>query len=451
MPRALARLACSMLLILLPACAGDSLQTAAKSGDLAGARRHLFAGAEVNQRDGQGNTALYHAARHGDVEMARLLLEHGADVDNDNAFGSTPLHVASRYGHVAIIELLIAHGATIDVRNFARQDLVAGDDRLAARAQGGRAGVTPLVRAAKAGQLEAVQALVEAGAELPALEAVQAASLAGHTEVAAYLSQATRQRREAGGPLPRVMASRYERRLGALIGISHYRGWPPLEGAAKDARRVAAHLRDMAFDELIEVYDQEATRRQVLTLLGEELQAKTGANDLVFIYFAGHGQTETLPGGEKRGYVIPADANPEDSFATGISMQTLRDLSNRLTAKHVYYVMDSCYSGLGLSRDGGGGGRPERQGERLRAVQMLTAGGEGQQALERGGQGLFTRYLLRALSGEADRNGDGVVTASEIGDFVAQEVTSASNGRQTPLYGTLEGSGELALEVHVAR
>ena len=36
------------------------------------------------------------------------------------------------------------------------------------------------------------------------------------------------------------------------------------------------------------------------------------------------------------------------------------------------------------------------------------------------------------------------MTASEIGTFVRPHVTSASRSRQTPRYGTLEGSGEIA-------
>ena len=78
---------------------------------------------------------------------------------------------------------------------------------------------------------------------------------------------------------------------------------------------------------------------------------------------------------------------------------------------------------------------------------MITAGGEGEQAVELGGEGLFTTYLLRALSGEADFDGNGYVTASEIGTFVRPHVTTASRSRQTPQFGTLEGAGEVAFRV----
>jgi uncharacterized caspase-like protein len=131
-------------------------------------------------------------------------------------------------------------------------------------------------------------------------------------------------------------------------------------------------------------------------------------------------------------------------------MDTLRDLSNRLPAKQVYYAMDSCYSGLGLARGisvRGNGESYVRKITSLRAVQMITAGSENEQAVERGARGLFTTYFLRGLAGEADFDQDGFVTASEIGTYVKPQVTAASRSRQTPQFGSLEGTGEVAFPV----
>ena len=249
---------------------------------------------------------------------------------------------------------------------------------------------------------------------------------------------------------PTTYGAFYERRVAAVIGIDAYRHWPALEGAGGDGRRMAAKLRGLGFDEVIELYDADATRSGILRLLGDELPRRTGKEDLAFIYFAGHGETETLANGQKRGYLIPVDGTRDGVFGTAISMATLRDLSNRLPAKHVYYAMDSCYSGLGFVR--GIAAVPKTEGylEKItsrRAVQMITAGAEGEEAIERGGGGLFTSYLIRALGGEADLDHDGVVTASEIGNFVRPGVSLASEQRQTPLYGTLDGNGEIVIPV----
>jgi hypothetical protein len=240
----------------------------------------------------------------------------------------------------------------------------------------------------------------------------------------------------------------YSKRVAVVIGINAYRHWPSLSGAAGDGQRVAKFLREEGWDEVIEIYDDEATRRRMLKMLGTELPRLTDENTLAMIYFAGHGQTETLPGGGKRGYLIPVDADTDDVFSTAISMDTVRDLSKRTPAKHVYYAIDACYSGLALTRGitRPGSGPPDiylRKITSVPAVQIITAGADGEQAIEIGGQGLFTSYLLRAMGGEADFNHDGAVTASEIGAYVKPQVTNASRNQQTPQFGTMEGSGEI--------
>ncbi len=246
-------------------------------------------------------------------------------------------------------------------------------------------------------------------------------------------------------PAPVDYGELYSKQVAVVIGIDKYKNWPGLTGASNDARRMATYLRQRGFDTVIEIYDRDATRQRLLQVLGNDLGEHVDKDSMAFIYFAGHGETETLPGGAKRGYLIPADAD-DDVFATGISMDTVRDLSNRMTAKHVLYAIDACYSGLALTR---GIAVPRKTSgylkkvTKMRAVQILAAGAEGEQAVEVGGQGVFTTYLLRALQGEADLDGDGAVTAREIGAYVRPQVTVASGARQTPQFGTIEGSGEV--------
>ncbi len=79
----------------------------------------------------------------------------------------------------------------------------------------------------------------------------------------------------------------------------------------------------------------------------------------------------------------------------------------------------------------------------MRAVQIITAGGKGEQVQEREGHGLFTTYFLKALEGEGDLDKDGVVTGTELGAYLRPKVSEASGHKQTPLYGRLEGEGEI--------
>lgn len=426
--------------MLLAGCAsGPLILGAASQGDRAKVTALLDAGADVNATDSRGNTALYFAAMRGHTELAALLLERGADPNSSNQFRRTPVHVAARYGHGDVIRILAKNGADVDRRSFNRSvrgpALDPGGARAIDRQQVG--GARPLMVAARSGQLEAVKALVDAGAELPARAEILRAAELGYREIARYLTQ-TAQRIRTQQKFERPA---YPRRIAAVVGVSRYRKRPSLEGASRDAERVAAILHSMGFDEVLELYDEQATRTGILDLLGRRLPAAAGEDDLVFIYFAGHGETETLPDGSKRGYILPFDAGSNVS-ASGISMETVRDLSNRMAARHIFYAIDACYSGIALDTS-----RSLRAGGPGRAVQLVAAGTEGQRARERGGQGLFTIYLIRGLEGDADHNSDGVVSGSELGSYLRRSVGQASGGLQTPQFGNLDGLVDVAFPV----
>jgi hypothetical protein len=246
----------------------------------------------------------------------------------------------------------------------------------------------------------------------------------------------------------------YFRSLAVVIGINKYEKWPALEFAAADANAVKAALENSGFDEIVMIMDQEASQRRILTELFHNLPAKVGRNDRVLFYFAGHGQTENLPGGGKKGFIIPADAETEGFASTAVSMEQIRSLSSRIAAKHILYVMDCCYSGLGLNRSAGvwpGISDFLRKVSSMRAVQIITAGGQGEQVQEKGGHGLFTSYFLKAIAGEADLDKDNVVTGTELGAYLRPTVSNASRQAQTPLFGRLEGEGEFLFFVKRAK
>ena len=237
----------------------------------------------------------------------------------------------------------------------------------------------------------------------------------------------------------------YGKSFAVVIGINRYEKVPVLEFAVKDATAIRKRLEETGFDQITMILDNEATQRRILSDLFQYLPQKVSSNDRLLFYFAGHGETEDLADGGKRGYILPVDADKSDLAGTAISMEQLRSLSSLIPAKHILYVMDSCYSGLGLSRSIGASvvstGFLRKVGS-LRVVQIITAGGKGEQAQERSGQGLFTKFFLKALEGEADINKDGVVTGTELGAYLRPIVSDASNQAQTPLYGRIEGEGE---------
>lgn len=260
-------------------------------------------------------------------------------------------------------------------------------------------------------------------------------------------------------PLTRVESTSqqkalYGRSYAIVIGINNYEKWPGLEFAVADANAVKNNLQKTGFDDITVIMDQDATQRRILAELFHELPQKVDRNDRVLFYFAGHGQTADVPGGGKKGYIIPVDAETDSYASSAISMEQIRSLSSRIAAKHIFYVMDCCYSGLGLNRSAGvwqGISDYLRKVSAMRVVQIITAGGQGEQVQEKEGHGLFTAYFLAGIDGEADLNKDNVVTGTELGAYLRPTVSNASRQTQTPLFGRLEGEGEFLFFVNPNR
>ena len=83
----------------------------AKQQESAAVRAMVAAGGDVNGAQGDGATALHWAAHWDDVDMAGLLLRAGARINAANDFGVTPLLLASANGRPAMIALLLEAGA----------------------------------------------------------------------------------------------------------------------------------------------------------------------------------------------------------------------------------------------------------------------------------------------------------------------------------------------------
>lgn len=251
---------------------------------------------------------------------------------------------------------------------------------------------------------------------------------------------------------PAAAAGGYGNSWAIVVGIDDYAKWPKLHYAVRDARAI----RDMliqklgfAAEQVVTLENQEATRAGILNLFHDRLgHAGMKKNDRLFVFFAGHGATRQLSSGRDLGYIVPVDSDP-DKFATdAIPMTELQNIAESVVAKHALFVMDACYSGLGLTRGGASSNFLRDNAKRL-GRQMLTAGGADQLVADGGpnGHSVFTWALLQGLAGKGDLNGDGIVTATELAAYVAPSVAAAS--AQTPAFGSLPGSegGDFVFEL----
>ncbi len=155
---------------------------AAMRGDVAAVQALLAEGADVNQPQGDGMTALHWAAHNEDASLARVLLDAEADVAAGTRIGFyTPLHLAAQSGAGEVVEMLLdaeadpsapteGAGAATPLHFAAASGNVRSVEALVAAGADANAaeeawGQTPLVFAASKGRTEAVRALLTAGAD----------------------------------------------------------------------------------------------------------------------------------------------------------------------------------------------------------------------------------------------------------------------------------------------
>ncbi len=250
----------------------------------------------------------------------------------------------------------------------------------------------------------------------------------------------------------------YKQSWAVIIGINDYQTWPKLRYAVNDANAIEQMLVNkfgFKHENIFKLLDGEATRQRIMQVLGDELTnpTKVSRDDRIFFFFAGHGATRTMADNRQIGFIIPVDADKTNYYATAVSMSEIREASDLIPAKHVYFVMDSCYSGLALTRGGessfyASATYLDEVTSRV-ARQILTAGGANQEVADDGpnGHSVFTWALLEGLDGKADLDHNGVITASELGAYVSPVVASFSH--QTPVMGNLIGSegGEFIFEL----
>jgi tetratricopeptide (TPR) repeat protein len=239
----------------------------------------------------------------------------------------------------------------------------------------------------------------------------------------------------------------YYKSWAIVIGVENYLLAPKIPGAIEDAKAVAQAFRRLGFDEVIELYDKDASARRLQQILSDFLPRKVGRHDRLVLYFAGHaGVTQDLDGVEL-GYLVPWDAQL-GNVSKSVTFEQLKEFGRRSASKHALFFLNAAARGWEVStaQPPSLEGRlaPENETER-RAVQVLTAGDKGESLSQENGRSLFVQVLVNGLSGTADRNKNGWLMASEVGDYVKQQVLERSKGTQHPFFVQLEGEGDMVL------
>ncbi len=234
----------------------------------------------------------------------------------------------------------------------------------------------------------------------------------------------------------------YANRYCLAIGIEDYHGemWPPLGNTLNDAEEVSQVLEGLyGFDARI-LENEKATKANIAEAIEDTLGNEVGEDDLVVLFFAGHGHTIHKKG-QEHGFIVPFDANEEQTSKL-IRMDALVSWSTYLECRHILYVFDSCFSGI-LSL--GAGGVRVAQDPQAAAI-AIAAGTAEQPVLDGGGDGhsIFTHNLLQALEGVDDGE---TITATELYSYVRKRVKKFTT-EQSPTLGQMPNhqGGEIELE-----
>ena len=272
-------------------------------------------------------------------------------------------------------------------------------------------------------------------------------------------------------PGPDIARLRFAHHRAYLIGIDAYTKVSPLRTAVNDATRLAEVLAGQhRFEAPALLLD--ATGAQLRALLAR-MRDEVVADDRVLFYFAGHGIAADGDDGPA-GYIVPADAEPSDPTSF-VPMAELQATLDGLPCRHLLLVLDCCFSGAfkwSSQHRATSGLMPKRiYEERFErfvddpARQIITSAAYDQKALDvlngkatgdRGdvvaGNGRphspFALALFDALAGAADvkldREGDGIITATEMYAYIRDQIEPATlkegeRLRQTPSFFPLKG------------
>ena len=181
------------------------------------------------------------------------------------------------------------------------------------------------------------------------------------------------------------------------------------------------------------IYLQDATSAQFRSIFGNKESFKGKLfnwiqpnKSNVYIYYSGHGVPNTKNGTT---YLVPIDADAETIEFSGFSLSTFYSNLGKLPAKSITVILESCFSGMSNSGTLFKKASPitivPKESLIPENVKVISAGSPTQMASweEDNSHSLFTKYFLKAMSGEGDKNNDGQISDKELKNYLDDTMT----------------------------
>jgi len=244
-------------------------------------------------------------------------------------------------------------------------------------------------------------------------------------------------------------------RYALLIGVETYHprsGLKNLHCPANDIRLLEEMFSNPAFgghpertETHIDISHDEAER--VLFRFLKRL----GRDDVAVVHFSGHGLQDDAGGL----HLCFTDTVRDELEITALAVERLRRMLDSARARKVLVTLDCCYSGVAgeqLTRDDLSSQlhKVEERFHEGAGIYVLSASGSTETAKENKelGTGIFTHHLVEGIrTGKADRDGNGLITVSEIAEYLSREVPKDS-ARQTPHLWAEKVSGTFVVAIN---
>jgi hypothetical protein len=277
-----------------------------------------------------------------------------------------------------------------------------------------------------------------------------------------------------------------------VIGVDKYQAVASLDGATNDARDIAAALSRNGTSRVVLLTNEDVTKANVVNAWNT-LVDDAQPGDTIFVTYAGHGAQlkELNPGDERDGldefWVLPGfdPKNLRETWHESVFDNELHDWFTEAGRRgiRVVLVADSCHAG-GMDRAVKGKTRYVEFGNSrvLAELMAMVSGSAGtstaidpvpetrtpdnvtmiaataealpvpEVVIDGKSRGALSWSFARALEGNADRDGDGVVTRVELEDYMMATVRIRSESLQNPVFSpsAARDGGEVVFDVNHA-
>jgi hypothetical protein len=228
--------------------------------------------------------------------------------------------------------------------------------------------------------------------------------------------------------------------IAVIIGNKNYarfgHGIPDVDYAARDAAYMKKYVINLlGYDEENVICKFDATQGHMSRIFGTKgnfeselynwVRAEAGKAD-VFIYYVGHGAPD--PKG-KGAFLMPVDASADYISANGYPLDTFYNNLEKIPAKSITIVLDTCFSGnsaagMLVKNISPATLKSASHVRKLNNGVIFSSAGKDQVShwYPEKQHSLFTYFFMKGLGGKADENGNKTITVAEMKEYLRDKV-----------------------------